>query len=209
MILKAKHNFFLYPFFQKYAIWKIGRNFHQVVINSDVKDNGLPIIALSNHISWWDGFWVEYLNLKLFKRKFHFMMLESQLKKLRFFNYVGGYSVSKKSKSIFETINYSRNLLADKRNFILLFPQGEIESIYNQSIKFEKGIERIVDGMQNKVQMIFLVNMVDYFSNPKPSLYMNLKSYNSTDFSYKAIEVAYISFFSQCVENQLQNKQVL
>ncbi len=206
MILKAKHNFFLYPFFQNYAIWKIRRNFHEVVINSDIKDNGLPIITLANHFSWWDGFWVEYLNLKLFKRKFHFMMLESQLKKLRFFNYVGGYSVSKKSKSIFETINYTRNLLSDEKNFILIFPQGEIESIYNQSIKFEKGLERIVDGMQDKVQLLFLVNMIDYFSNPKPTLSINVKGYSSSDFSLSAIEGAYVSFFNQCVENQLQNK---
>ena len=69
MILKAKHNFFIYPFFQKYALWKIKRCFEKVHVIGEFHDRKLPVLILSNHVSWWDGFWIMYLNLKLLHRK--------------------------------------------------------------------------------------------------------------------------------------------
>ncbi|MBP7562369.1 MAG: 1-acyl-sn-glycerol-3-phosphate acyltransferase [Candidatus Cloacimonetes bacterium] len=204
MILEAKHNFFLYPFFQKYALLKIKSNFHEVIINTNVDDKGRPVLAISNHVSWWDGFWVELVNLKLFKKKFFFMMLEEQLRKFWFFNYVGGYSVTKKSKSIIESINYTRNVLSDNKNFVLIFPQGKIQSVYNQSISFEKGIERIIEGLENQIQIVFIANLVDYFSNPKPSLFIYLDEYKSDSFSFDEIQIAYSNFFSKCIDSQKQ-----
>lgn len=204
MILEAKHNFFLYPFFQRYALLRIKRNFHEIIINTNVDDKGLPVLAISNHVSWWDGFWIELVNLKLFKRDFFFMMLEEQLRKYWFFNHVGGYSVTKKSKSIVETIKYSRELLSDKKNLVLIFPQGKIQSLYNQSIKFEKGIERIVEGMENKIQIVFIANMVDYFSKLKPSLFIYMDEFQTESFSFDEIQNGYSHFFSKCIDNQKQ-----
>jgi 1-acyl-sn-glycerol-3-phosphate acyltransferase len=70
MILKASHHPVIYPFFQLYSFLKIRWNFREVNIIHDFRDKGLPILIISNHISWWDGFWVVYLNLKLLHRKY-------------------------------------------------------------------------------------------------------------------------------------------
>ena len=78
-MLEAKHHFFFYPFFQHYSSWKIGRNFHEVKVIGTFDDQQLPILLLANHVSWWDGFWIMNLDMKVLKRKFHFMMLEEQL----------------------------------------------------------------------------------------------------------------------------------
>jgi 1-acyl-sn-glycerol-3-phosphate acyltransferase len=112
---------------------------------------------VSNHLSWWDGFWAMYLNIKLFHRKFYFMMLENQLKKHMFFNRTGGYSIKKGSKSIIETIEYTAHLLSDKQNLVLLFPQGEIQSLYTHVFRFENGIGHIMKKLTGKAQIIFLV----------------------------------------------------
>ncbi len=86
MIYKATHHQVIYPFFQMYTRWKIWRNFHGVIITGEYHEKDLPILLITNHISWWDGFWADYINMKLFHRKFYFMMLEEQLLKHMFFN---------------------------------------------------------------------------------------------------------------------------
>ena len=80
MIYKASHHRVIYPFLQLYSLWKIKINFHRVFVSGDFEEKGLPVLLISNHISWWDGFWVVYLNIKLFHRKFYFMMLEEELR---------------------------------------------------------------------------------------------------------------------------------
>jgi 1-acyl-sn-glycerol-3-phosphate acyltransferase len=207
MIYRATHNFIIYPFFIQYSILKIRKNFHKVFIKGEFREKSLPLLLLSNHISWWDGFWAVYLNMKLFHRKFYFMMLEEQLKKHMFFNRAGGYSVKKGSKSIIETLDYTVSLLADPKNLVLLFPQGKIESLYTDTIRFETGIEYIIKRLNTDIQIIFLVNLVDYFSNPKPGLYMFIKEYEGKIFTTEKMQEEYNRFYCDCIsENRLKQE---
>lgn len=165
-------------------------------------DRNLPVILLANHISWWDGFWAMYLNLKILRRKFHFMMLESQLRKYWFFNYTGGYSINKQSKSLVESLQYTAGLIEKHENMVLVFPQGEIESMHLQTFSFEKGIERVLINKQGKLQLVFMANLTDYFSKPKEGLYIYFTEYASDDFSLSGIESAYNRFYANCVVQQ-------
>lgn len=208
MIVRARHNFFIYSFFKLYTVWKIRRNFQDILIKGEFHDRGLPVLLISNHISWWDGFWAVYLNRKVFNRKFfYFMMLEEQLKKNRFLSYTGGFSIKKKSKSIIESLNYTSGLLEDNRNIVIVFPQGEIQSLYNSSIIFDKGLEFILKRLKGKVQIIFLASLVDYFSGQKPGLYMYYSEYSETDLTIKAIEREYGLFYNQCISENIKMKK--
>jgi 1-acyl-sn-glycerol-3-phosphate acyltransferase len=204
MIIKARHHFIIYPFFKLYAVYKIRKHFHEVFISGEFREKGLPVLLISNHISWWDGFWAMYLNLKLLHRKFHFMMLEDQLKKYSFFINSGGYSVRKGSRSVIESIDYTVKILSDKRNLVLLFPQGTISSLYEQHIKFERGLERIMKEVQGRVQVIFMANLVEYFSQEKPSLYINIMEFDMADYSFKIIEKEYNVFYSASVAENIK-----
>jgi len=199
MILKASHHPLIYPFFQFYSWLKIKIHFHQVNISHDFRDKDLPILMISNHFSWWDGFWVVYLNLKLLHRKFFFMMLEEELRKHMYLNKSGGFSIKKSSRSIVESLCYTAELLNDKNNLVLMFPQGRIESLYQKKIIFEKGIEYVLKKATTIPQIVFLVNLVDYFSNQKPGLYMYLKEYSGTDFSTETLQKEFNLFYSECV----------
>jgi len=206
MILKAKHHFFIYPFFQKYTLWKMKKNFHEVKLIGKIDLKELPLLVISNHSTWWDGFWLMHLNLKVLKRKFHFMMLESQLRKFWFFNYSGGFSVNKNSRTIFETIDYTADLLSNTENMVIIFPQGEINSIHNQKISFEKGIERIIKKLKNEITILFVANLTDYFSNPKPTIFQYIKEYKYENFNFLDFENSYQKFYSESVENQIKIK---
>ncbi|WP_372775731.1 lysophospholipid acyltransferase family protein [Mangrovibacterium sp.] len=201
-MLTAKHNFLIYPFFQKYAGWIINRHFGTVQIIGHLNKKELPILLISNHISWWDGFWGMYVNSNVLHRKFHFMMLEEQLQKYWLLRYTGGFSVNKKSKSMVDTLNYSAKLLHDRQNMLLIFPQGEIQSLHNQTFHFEKGVERIVKDKQNAVQIVFMANLIDYFSNRKPGIFIHLQEYESNAFDINSIQESYNLFYARSVERQ-------
>jgi 1-acyl-sn-glycerol-3-phosphate acyltransferase len=207
MIIKARHHWFIYPFFKFYATYKIWGHFNSVTISDGFTDKGLPLLLICNHVSWWDGFWVMYANLKVFHRKFHFMMLEEQLRKYKFFINTGGYSVKKGSRSVIESINYTIELLTDSKNLVMLFPQGKITSIYDQSFHFERGIERILKAVNGKVQIVFLANLVDYFSNEKPSLSIYLQEWNSSYTCIEKIQEDFNRFFQGCVASNISKAE--
>ena len=126
------------------------------------------------------------------------MMLEHQLKKHWYFNKAGAYSINKGSKSIIESLDYTAELLSDNENLILIFPQGEIQSLHINDYKFEKGIDRILNKIDNEIQFVFMANLVDYFSSPKSGLFIYLKDYNYSSQTIEKIQEDYNSFISEC-----------
>jgi len=205
MILKAKHNFFLYNFFQFYGWLAIKKNFHDVNFIGNFDDKKLSIIVIANHISWWDGFWIMYFNRKILKRKFYFMMLEEQLKKYRFFNYCGGFSISKNKKSIIESLKYCIELLNQPENMILIFPQGKIQSMHLQNFSFQKGIQYILQNSSKNFQVLFLANIVDYFSNSKPTLNVYYKEYIAKSPEIKDLQDGYNKFYLNSLDLQINH----
>ncbi len=205
-MIKAKHHPVIYPLFKALTRYLLKRNFNSTHIEGEFADAGKPVLVIANHVSWWDGFWLIHLNLKILHRKFHFMMLEDQLKKHWYFRYTGGYSVKKRSRSIVESINYTTELLQNSQNMVFMFPQGEINSLYNNSMQFEKGIQRIIEQSPEEVQVLFVANMVDYFSNPKPNLCMYIQSFPAKSLKGSSVETEYNNFYNKSLEIQKAKK---
>jgi 1-acyl-sn-glycerol-3-phosphate acyltransferase len=199
-MVRAKHHFILVPFFRWYSKFSIHRNFKEVKISGEFDDQNVPLFLVANHFSWWDGIIVNYLNQERFKRKFHFMVHEKHIRNFWFFKYIGAFSIQKNSISIIDTFTYIRELLLDKSNLVLMFPQGEIRSQHCAEIIFERGIEKIISIIENKIQMVFIVNMVDYFSNSKPTLYSYLTEFNLNSFSFMELQNSYNAFYNECLE---------
>ena len=200
-MLKSRHHFIVYPFFQHYTRYLLRTRYHTVSIENHFADNGNAVLLIGNHVGWWDGFWAMYLNLKVLKRKFHFMMLEEQLMRYRFFNYTGAFSVNKGSRSVVESIRYASELLNDSENMLLMYPQGRLHSMYEHHFQFEKGIERMLKNRERKVQVVFSANLVDCFTEPKPSLSIYTENYEGA-FTVEALEHAYNDFYDRCLEKQ-------
>ena len=106
------------------------------------------------------------------------MMLEEQLQKNMVLNKAGAFSVKKNSKGLIESVNYSKKILSEKENMLLIFPQGKIQSIYTYQYKFQPGIERIINTCDCDIELIFNLNLIDYFSNKKPGLKIINKTYS-------------------------------
>jgi 1-acyl-sn-glycerol-3-phosphate acyltransferase len=133
------------------------------------------------------------------------MMLKNMLQKNWFFKYTGGFSISKNSKSIVETLNYSAELLSDKNNMVLMFPQGEIVSMHKANFEFEKGVEKILQRTKNEVQVLFVANIIDYLSEIKPSVYIYMSDYKGK-YTISEIEKEYNRFYQRSLETQQMKK---
>ncbi|MDD3286874.1 MAG: hypothetical protein PHI14_05200, partial [Bacteroidales bacterium] len=98
-----------------------------------------------------------------------------------------------------DSINYSSSILEDKNNLLVIYPQGEINSIYQSNFIFKRGIEKIIN--QKEITLLFSANLIDYFSNPKPSLFIYLEEFNG-EFDLKDIEEAYNLFYMNSTQKQ-------
>jgi 1-acyl-sn-glycerol-3-phosphate acyltransferase len=204
-MIKANHSFWGKLFFSIYSRVKLKKQFQKIHFKGEFEDRGLPVLILSNHFSWWDGFIQLQLNERFLKRRFHVIMLEEQLEKFMILNKAGAYSVQKSSRKIIESLQYTINLLSDNNNVVLLFPQGEIQSLYTQDFKFESGLEYILKNKQKDFQFIFNVNLVDYFSEKKPTLSVYFKNYDPQHpMNLQIIEHAFNGFANEC---KLQQKE--
>jgi 1-acyl-sn-glycerol-3-phosphate acyltransferase len=194
-MIKARHNPLVYSFFKTYTRVRIRKNFQQVVFSGDTAPTNNAVLLLSNHCTWWDGFWALYLNIHVFKKQFHFMMDETELSKRWLFSLSGGYSIRPTSKSLFESLRYTEELLSCPDNLVVIYPQGKLHSSHTSTVEFKKGIDRLRFGMESQPDIYFLVQLTDYFQFEKPSLYFYLeKASNNRNF-----EADYNSFYQRCI----------
>lgn len=198
-MIKASHHPIVYNFFKIYNTLNIKRSFNEVKVigNVDVKEHS--VLLISNHVSWWDGFWVLHLCMNVLYKKFHFMMLESELKKRPLFSKSGGFSIAKGAKSIIESLNYSSELLNDKNNLVLMFPQGKLHSLYHHDFKFEHGVERIIEKTPQS-KLVFMATFIEYFDHPKPDLYIYLSEFNPDNLKKNELVTFYSRFYNECLE---------
>jgi 1-acyl-sn-glycerol-3-phosphate acyltransferase len=197
-MITNKSNWFIFGFFSWYISRRVTRNFYAVNYNPIETDPQKSILLIANHYSWWDGFLFFHLNKLLFKKKFHVMILEKTLRENSFMKYTGAFSVSKGSKGILETLKYAGTLLDDPRNLVLIFPQGKLYSNFTEAVNFEKGIERITGFSKQQFGYVFAASFTEHFSQPKPTVFIYLKSFAATNFAgVAAVSSAYQQHYQQ------------
>lgn len=131
-------------------------------------------------------------------------MLREQLENRMFLNKAGAFSVEKSSRSAVESILYSAEILNRSENLLMMFPQGKIESLYHQDFHFAGGVERILAKCDPPPVIMLNVNLVDYFSNVLPTLFIRTLRYRG-DFQAKSLEEAFRRFHSHCISLQHEN----
>ncbi len=185
----------------KYLIRFFFRNVRYI---GEYEEKNLPILLISNHFSWFDGFIQIPLNFKVFKRCFNFMMLENELSKNMFLTKVGASSISKGKRSSLESLDYAVELLQNRENLFLFFPQGKIESIYTREFTFEKGLlSHIIENVKNDYEVVFNINLIDYGAHRRPemSVYFETQTINENT-NADDLEREYNRFANACFTKQ-------
>ena len=80
--------------------------------------------------------------------------------------------MSKGRRSSIESLAYAVEILEDKENLFLFFPQGKIQSIYTRAFTFEKGLlSYILENKKTDFQLVFNINLIKYGTNLRPDIY--------------------------------------
>lgn len=202
-MIKARHNPLVYQFFKRYAKGSIRSHFHEVIVRGEVDVKHHPVLVLSNHISWWDGFWALYLNMEVLKKKFHFMMDEDQLQKRWLFSHAGGYSIDAGSRTLFESLRYTGELLSNPDNMVLIYPQAKLYSAHTEEVQFKRGLSLIPINDKQAYKTVMLVQLTDYFENKRPTLSMYIEeAVLEGKEPLKTIEAQYNAFYKRCKNQQ-------
>ncbi len=182
----------------------IGFFFGSVKYSGQHEEKGLPILMMANHFSFYDGFIQILLNFKIFKRRFHFMMLEKELRKNMQLTKLGACSISKGKRTSLESLAYAVEMLQNKENLFLFFPQGKIESIYTREFTFEKGLlSYILENAKNDFQLVFNVNLINYGTRLRPDLCVYYETQHiNAETKAEDVERAFNRFAKACFTKQ-------
>ncbi len=108
----------------------IRRMFYRVAIFAPHREDWsqLPTLFYSNHVSWWDGYLAFFLAHERWRLDGYLMMEEPQLRRYRFFQRCGCFSVSRhEPREAMRSIAYAAQLLRGHTSrAVWIFPQGEI-----------------------------------------------------------------------------------
>jgi len=202
-MIKANPNRFSLWFYSSYFRVLQKLYFRKITVISDkVFPDDKSILLLQNHFSYYDGYWSMYLCHKLFRRRFHVMMLEEQMKKRMFLTRCGVFSVRKNSRDLVESLQYAASLLKDPSNVVTIYPSGEIISHHQQNYPFQRGFARLA-GDEIPCTIAFAVVLIDHFSFARPEIRIYVDKYLGEK-SAKLIESAYHTFYQSCILKQTE-----
>ncbi len=203
-MIKANHKRIWVAFFDLYSNIRLKMHFRSIRYVGQHEERYLPVLLISNHFSWWDGFIQLRLNRRFFKRKYYVMMEEEQLKKHMFLSKGGTFSIEKGTRQTLESLKYSVDILKDKNNMLLIFPQGKIQSMYTKHFHFQSGLEYILRKTPDEIQLIFNINLIDYHSYKKPELTAYFAEHRvESEICRENIEKAFNRYAASCIEKQI------
>ncbi len=164
--------------FDFYLQLKLRSGFEKVIFELGQIQNQLnpsvPVLFVSNHMSWWDGFFLLELQKKLTPNFSHFtLMLESELTQFPFLRKLGAvglvphdpFSVA---RSFLELRRLRRSLGALSIGF---FPQGEIRPQQYRPLGFQKGLDPLI-RLLHPIQVVPVALHIEPMQTPKPSAWI-------------------------------------
>jgi len=189
-MIKADHNKWAKFVFEIYLERLLRKSFYDFRIINELPqiDNTKALLITPNHFSWWDGFFVYWMNKNLLNRKLYIMMLEEQLKRYWFFQKLGCYSIDlNDNRKMISSLKYSVELLSKPANLITIYPQGEIQPFYTPNLELKEGINFLCKHSQKEFNILPIAFKIEYTNEKLPTIYCRfgklLSSKQTADFS--------------------------
>lgn len=172
-MIKADHKKWARAVFNPYLNLLLKKNFSNFYLVNEFPQipEEYGLIITPNHISWWDGFFIDFINRKKLNRKIYILMLEEQLAKYKFFRKLGAYSINNGSvKSVIETINYTSRIISSNKNFAVVYPQGEIEDYEKRPLNFKEGVKYFLKNSGKNIFVVPAGFKIQYYNKKYPAI---------------------------------------
>ena len=109
-----------------------------------------PLLLVSNHVSWWDGFILRQVHRQLRpSSSFHPVMLEKELRKRPFLKALGALGLDPSSAMSFRALlkDLKARRIKDSSLTLLFFPQGKIWPSYRRPLGFAGGVRLVAQAL--------------------------------------------------------------
>ncbi len=162
-------------FFRPYIRGLLKKQFNAIHLLGEVPDFGdRCTLLLPNHSTWWDGFFVYLLKIKLFKKSTYLMMLEEQLSKNRFFSHVGVYSIDVKSVTgTLQSLKYTQQLLKRRDHpFVCVFPQGVLSPWGKRPLQYKRGINLVLRQLRVPINVCQVAFKCEYLEKQRADVFV-------------------------------------
>lgn len=190
-MIKADHTKWAEFIFNPYLKWLLKKSFFDFRIINELPeiDKTKGLITAPNHFSWWDGFFIYWLNKKIIDKKLFVMMLEEQLSKYWFFQKLGCYSIDlKDNRKMVSSLKYTIDLLSDANKIVTIYPQGEIQAYDQINISLKSGIEFLATNSKFDFQVLPIAFRIHHTNERLPIVYARYgKKLNSRDISQNSL----------------------
>lgn len=134
---------------------------------------GVPVIGVMNHSSWWDALTATYLAVDVFKRDGYGIFAAEQLRRYGIFRKVGGFGIDRESPAEWkEFLRYCEKLLEGTSRLLWIYPQGEIMSNDVLPLQFKKGFASVAARL-TRVQLMKVTVSYDFWLDSKPEIVMD------------------------------------
>jgi len=165
---------FVTRWFCHHAKCQLQKNFSKCSLTKESQiptfEENVPVIAVSNHSSWWDALLGLYVGQYVFKKEMYGVFKEEQLRRYGIFRFVGAYSVDQESLGdVKEFLRYTHELLKDTSRLLWIYPQGTLSSNVILPFDFKKGFANIAARFK-KVHIFKMVVSYDFWIEPKPEI---------------------------------------
>lgn len=173
-MIQSKNNPFARLIFNNYIDRLLRKNFSSFYLCNEYPILNLneSVLITPNHFSWWDGFFIDYVIRMETNLDLRIMMLAEQLKKYWFFKYVGAFSIDPNNPfAIKDSINYTRKLISEKDNALIIYPQGEIEPFDKRPLSIKKGISLMLK-ISNNINVIPAAFKITFSNEKLPAIFL-------------------------------------
>lgn len=115
------------------------------IAGDDPRAAGIPLLAIANHPSWWDGY-LALLVSRHFGLRRYLMMDAPQLRRYGFFAWAGCFGVDRGDpRDVARSLAYAARLLtADRNSLLWMFPQAMIVPAEARPVAVHGGAAHIV-----------------------------------------------------------------
>lgn len=145
-----------------------------IVLPGTPLDESLPVVFVSNHVSWWDGFLLRALHRKMRPGAgFYTIMLERELRKHPYFRLMGCVGIEPgKTGSLDRAIeSVASRRQADPGLCLSFFPQGRIWPAQRRPLGFRTGIVRVLERLA-PVQVVPVALRIEPLNTMSPHAFV-------------------------------------
>ncbi|NBX83553.1 hypothetical protein EBQ90_10810 [bacterium] len=140
--------------FDHYLKWNFKKHFSEIRcqgVSSLVSHSG-PLLFVSNHVSWWDGFFLFELQRRIRpKAQLYTIALETTVKANPILARMGVLPMEPGNpsslKRLLSHLKHLRETLPPEQLLVSFFPQGKITPSFKKTLGFQRGVELIAESL--------------------------------------------------------------